>query len=350
MKKLLLSFIFFCLSFSISSACEPYNPIEADFRIQISQTSNIRSYPCTEQSRVLRTVKRWEVYAVIATSWSWYKIGFTDGNAGWIWNKLAQETEEEVKLPHTDISSYQLTEKEILLAKKIVNKIEYSINKKWIAEKDRYIEKLTTLRQKFEIWSRKYVLVNYIYQEIQKVQFHSVAQDELSEKDIDIHALKEHWLSLHNTARNDLWLASYIYDTKLNSTAFEWSSESKQRGSMTHERRPWDGYYNYPIIQEWFRQRWVECVARGWVTASESIAKFSYRCSDGNCTEEVKNSLNDVFDMYMSEKGLQYPQNAHYRAITHTAFTKMWMWISIEHTGNNRYEYYLTTHYCTDYK
>jgi len=59
--------------------------------------------------------------------------------------------------------------------------------------------------------------------------------------------------------------------------------------------------------------------------------------------------------MFMAEKWLKYPLDAHYRAIVHKNLNYIWFWISIKKENHNysiykEYDYYkiyLTTHYCT---
>lgn len=59
--------------------------------------------------------------------------------------------------------------------------------------------------------------------------------------------------------------------------------------------------------------------------------------------------MKKIFDIYMSEKWLKYPMDAHYRAIVHPNISQIWVWIKLQETSDkNFYEYYITSHYCSE--
>ena len=120
---------------------------------------------------------------------------------------------------------------------------------------------------------------------------------------------------------------------------------------MDHKRNYWDASYDYHKIEKWFQERWVKCKPKNRVTSSESIWKFWYYCKDNECTDELLKSVKQIFDIYMAEKWQSY--DLHYRAITHASISKMWVWIAIKKSEdewfNNYYDYYITTHYCTEF-
>lgn len=132
---------------------------------------------------------------------------------------------------------------------------------------------------------------------------------------------------------------------------------------MDHKRYSNSWFYDYFIIEKWFKDRWVVCKNINWVTTSESIWAFSYFCkkTKKNCNDELLKSLKKIFDIYIAEKGLKYPANAHYRAIVHKNLSQIGFWIklikTISPSKKNReyysdydyYKYYVTTHYCSQF-
>ncbi len=167
---------------------------------------------------------------------------------------------------------------------------------------------------------------------------------------IDFEKINIQWFNWHNQERTKLWLSKYTIDDRLMNTAYEWSTYQCSINEMTHKRVKNDSYYNYPRIEKWFNDRWVNCEVLWWVTSSESIWQYSYQCTDWECSDELIDSLKEIFNIYMSEKTMTYPSNAHYRAIINNYFTKMWMGISIKKSDNGFYDFYVTTHYCTKFK
>lgn len=86
------------------------------------------------------------------------------------------------------------------------------------------------------------------------------------------------------------------------------------------------------------------------MTVTESIWNGLYKCNDWNCNDELIGAMKRVFDMYMKEKKVKYPNNPHYRAISSWNLSKIWFWVSIKEKKNNYYDFYITTHYCSNLK
>ena len=144
---------------------------------------------------------------------------------------------------------------------------------------------------------------------------------------------------------------------RLDNTAYEWSKfQAKEKKIMSHKRNWWSLFYDYHEIEKWFTDRWVKCSVAWWATSSESIWKFWYYCNDYECTDELVKSLKTIFDIYMAEKWLAYPANAHYKWIVLAELSKIWIWLFIEERFDDTYkdyrsyDYYVTTHYCTEFK
>jgi hypothetical protein len=168
---------------------------------------------------------------------------------------------------------------------------------------------------------------------------------------INKNIIDRYWLNLHNNARKKRQLWTYSYDLRLQNTAIEWSYNNFDKKSMDHKRESFDSWYDYPKIEDWFQERWVNCKVKWRTTTSESIWKYGFYCTDWECTEELKLSLKEIFDIYMAEETMSYPANAHYKAIVSPYISKMWLGITLYKADlPNYYEYYMTTHYCTEFK
>ena len=236
----------------------------------------------------------------------------------------------------------------------IINKLVTKFNKKLSNKSISYKIKIKEILYDAKKNSIKDERLSYILNEtLKNLNLYDYKNDYLNHYDqynIDYNKIQNTWLSWHNHERGNLNLDLYSYDDRLNNTSYQWSQYQSSVNTMTHERTFWDWYYNYPIIEKWFQDRLVKCEVSWWVTSSESIAKYWYYCSDENCTDKIVESLREIFILYMAEKWLNYPANAHYKSIIHQNLKKIWLWLYITKTDEtNYYEYYVTTHYCTKF-
>lgn len=246
--------------------------------------------------------------------------------------------------------SYSPTSSDRVLINKLVNSINKKYSDKTIAQKNQIKELLyKTLEQNKNNSSFEYILT----QTLIKLNFYDYKEEYINHYtnyNIDFYNIKETWLWWHNYERGNLNLSYLSFDYRLDNTSYQWSKTQYEKGYMTHERTSWDWYYNYPIIEQWFQDRLVKCNVSWWVTSSESIAKYGYYCHDNNCNDELTESLKEIFLIYMDEKWLSYPANAHYKSIIHSNLWKVWMWLYIYETDeDDYYEYYVTTHYCSSF-
>lgn len=194
--------------------------------------------------------------------------------------------------------------------------------------------------------------ISYIFEEIKKnifiSDFSKYFENHTKKFLINSDEIKNYWLNLHNSKRQNHWLKNYTYSKKLENTALEWSYNNYFKQSMDHKRDYRDGWYDSTKVNNWFVQRWVNCPVSWYTRESESIAKYGFYCNDWECSEEFKESLKVIFDIYYAEKYLSYPENAHYLAIVSKNLKTLWVWYTLYQTADPEYyEYYLTTHYCT---
>ena len=258
---------------------------------------------------------------------------------------------------NTFASWYKLNSSDKIIVNKISSKIKTLLDKKDLSFRKKLESNLNKIQEKYKNNEKIYEIIkqvkinNYLFTHKEEYLNH------YKNYYIDFNKVKSEWLSWHNKERWELNRKLYSYDERLDNTSYEWSKiQSKEKKIMSHKRNTWDIYYDYKKIEKWFNERWVKCKVKWWATTSESIWKFWYYCNDYNCTDELNKSLKEIFNIYMSEKWLWYPADAHYRWIVHKDLTKIWLWLRIEQNFSDEYEnyrsydYYVTTHYCTEFK
>lgn len=262
--------------------------------------------------------------------------------------------------------AYKLTMKDKLLVNDISTKINKISDKKWDIITSKYVTTINKTIKKVEKDSRIYQILTWIKTSIvnhkndkykKENNVEEIKNEELKEGNyksttnfsvlkIDMNKVREAWLWFYNSVRKDMWRTLYSYDTKLNDTAEEWSDSSMSRWLVSHKRDTNDSYYNYNKINSWFKNRWVVCKNVNRITHSENIWRWYYKCTDSNdCTDKLITWIKEVFDMYMAEK--YKTSQTHYQSIINKEFNKIWLWISIKNLWN-KYEFYITTHYCTE--
>lgn len=265
---------------------------------------------------------------------------------------------------------YNLTMKDKLLITNISTKINKLTEKKWDIIVSRYVAKINLAIKKSKKDSRTYLILTWIktkivdyqntkYKKENKIEEKKVevkketnkstyeSKNSFSDLKIDMSRVRTAWLWYYNEVRKNIWKSEYSFDEKLNDTAEEWSDTSLSRWVMSHKRDSGDSYYNYNKITSRFKDRWVVCKNVNRITHSENIGRWYYSCSDSNdCTDKLIWGIKQVFDMYMAEKWKS--NHVHYDSVVMTQFSKIWVWIAIKKSGGSNYEFYITTHYCTE--
>jgi len=264
--------------------------------------------------------------------------------------------------------SYKLTIKDKILITNISTKINLLADKKWdiivskyVAAIDKALKKtkkdskiniiLTSIKTKIIAYSqekyKKEIEIEDIKKEEIKNESWYESKTNFTDFKIDINKVRESWLWYFNSVRKNKWRDLYSFDSKLNDSAQEWSDTSLSRWIMSHKRDENDSYYNYNKITSWFKDRWVVCKNINRTTNSENIWRWYYSCSDWNdCTDKLISWTKEVFDFYMDEKGKS--NQVHYESVVKKEFNKIWVWIAIKKSWENNYEFYITTHYCTE--
>lgn len=160
---------------------------------------------------------------------------------------------------------------------------------------------------------------------------------------INMDIVRSTWLAWTNAARSENGLNPYSYDAALNRTSTIWAQYSKNRGYINHKRPTQAAYYDYKIIEAWFKNLGVEFKNVNRITFSESINWGIYQCSESDCTDTFIKSMRTGFDFFMSEKGKKY--KPHYDSIMNSEFQKIGLGIAIDKASD---KYYLTVHYGTE--
>ena len=236
-----------------------------------------------------------------------------------------------------------------LIVNKIVSKLSSNLSQKSQADKKKIKTLLYSIINQNKSNQRIVYLMEETLKKLSLFEFKNEYSKHYKDNYINYDYVKNTWISRHDEQRKLLNLWNLENKSILDNTAYEWSKEQSFRQKMSHERNIWDWFYNYPIIENWFQDRLVKCKVADHATSSESIAHYWYYCYTRNCNDQMLESLKEIFDIYMNEKWLSYPANAHYKSIVFPAFTQVWFWLYIKKEDNsNYYDYYISTHYCTE--
>ncbi len=157
---------------------------------------------------------------------------------------------------------------------------------------------------------------------------------------VDMNRVRDAWLSWTNEARAAAGLSAYSMNSQLDRTAYVWSVEGRNRGTMTHQRVGTTAYYDYYAIQSWFKNLGVTFDSVGGVSFTENIGRGPYSCRDDECTDEVISAMRYTFDYFMSEKGKSY--RPHYNSIMSGSFKVIGFGMVLSSN-----QYYMTVHYGT---
>lgn len=165
---------------------------------------------------------------------------------------------------------------------------------------------------------------------------------EYTPTNVDMQKVKEARLSRHNDERQKLWLYTYTWSIKLDSSAQKRAEYLAQINKATHKRLKSDWYYNYNSIKSRFSwQNIIFPKEKSWIANfTENLAYQYYKCNKADCTQDLISALKKWFNFFMSEKKYKGP---HYRAVISKQFKVIGMWIGIVW---NRY--YVVTHYGTN--
>ena len=160
---------------------------------------------------------------------------------------------------------------------------------------------------------------------------------------VDLAKVRATWLDWTNAVRQENNLAPYTYNDELDRTATIWSETSKQKGYIDHKRPGQTTYYDYKIIETWFKNLGLEFKNVNGKTFTESINWDYYKCSAPECTDALTKAIRHGFDFFMSEKGKPY--SPHYDSIINPEFKQIGLGIIVDKTAG---KYYLTVHYATE--
>ncbi|MDD3144555.1 MAG: hypothetical protein PHV23_00425 [Candidatus Gracilibacteria bacterium] len=255
--------------------------------------------------------------------------------------------------------AYDLSRNDIVTINKIVSKIEKNANILGIYYRDIVIAEYEVSLRKLANDSNSYFIMKQLIIKLKQIKFFDLAKKEAINNKVNLEKLKENWLNWHNDARYNSKLKTYYsYDERLDNTAFQWSINNKEKGIMDHKRFENSSFYDSSQIENWLLDRGVKCKAINGITSSESLGYHSYYCkkNQADCSDEAIKAAKEIFEMFMSEKGLKYPLDAHYRAIVHKNLNYIGFGLAIKKEENNLdykdydyYKIYITTHYCSEF-
>ncbi len=252
------------------------------------------------------------------------------------------------------LHAYTLSDKDTRLVDTVTSIIDRKIQKKWETYKTSILELLQKIKTQSDKDTRKYELMNALIENVSELKI--VTQEDLDNETLaTYHAnpskMREYWLGLYNDYRRDQWLQEYSYDKRLEKTGQEWANIMLSRWKISHERTPWDGYYNYPVIEQWFQDRWVKCKVSWRTTSTEYTGYHAYYCPNWwDCTDKANEALEWIFDYYLAEKDLPFAQNSHYRTTVSPYLQYMWLGISFKDEWNGWIQIYTAAHFCTEFE
>ncbi|MCX6823321.1 MAG: CAP domain-containing protein [candidate division SR1 bacterium] len=166
----------------------------------------------------------------------------------------------------------------------------------------------------------------------------SYAQDTTLPAHVNFSKVQSAWLDWQNTERKKLGLATYTGNSILQSSAQDRAEALKDMGTVTHQRKASDGYYNYRSIKSRFGDHGVGFSDDSGTLFSESLGWGYYVCSKDDCTDSLIKAIKSTFTFFMNEKG-KWSQ-PHYKAIISKDFTSVGLGIAT--IGK---QYYLVSHY-----
>jgi len=171
----------------------------------------------------------------------------------------------------------------------------------------------------------------------------SSCADENLPSTISMSEVRQTWLDWYNDVRAESGLHGYVYNDYLNYSATVWSEYMKDIGNMTHKRPGQTDYYDYSIITDWFSDLGLAFKNNQGVTYSENIGAGTYRCNDSDCTQELIDAIENIFNGYMAEKGTPY--TGHYDSVMNAYFNEIGLGIALD---MSKEWFYLTVHYGTE--
>ncbi len=161
---------------------------------------------------------------------------------------------------------------------------------------------------------------------------------------VDMNRVRSTWLSWYNDTRSSLGLGLYSYDSRLDVTAHAWNIEFAALKWQNHHRRhPGDRYYDFDVIDSWFKARGIDPVVINHAKHVENVGYGYYSCSQSDCTDALIKSIESTYRFFMSERGKSY--DAHYRSIIQSNFSRIGLDII---TVPEDHRYYITIHYITE--
>jgi len=173
-----------------------------------------------------------------------------------------------------------------------------------------------------------------------EIQCQTLGEDLPSSLDMD--KIRQAWLDWANGERTKNGLSAYTINPQLNRTATIWSEKAKSRGYLDHKRDGQTLYYDYSLIQSWFKNLGLEFETISSHQFVENITWSTFTCTQEDCTDTVINHLKNYgFDYFMSEKGKNYAP--HYDSIMSPYYKEIGMGLAVD-SGN---KYYFTIHYDT---
>jgi len=362
---LILFFITIQPNFAENS-CEIKEVPREHFYVDVQSNVNVRNMPCTSDSEILRVAKKGETLHVVGQLNDFLKVTDEYGVYHWVWMwavdesfvNLSQDDKQRAS-EFVDLLEKLLDKQDKKIDTSFIKSIKKLVNSYNISQKEELL-----FDEIFYIMHEKNVDAVDIREENQDDNSQTIPDENIDDDDwnqqeepiqendnqnlddfkIDKQKAAQYWLDLNNDERESRGLYDYVFDSRLNNSAQNWSEYQKSISTATHRRNSNDAYYDYQKITNWLADEWVVCKNIDKFTHTENVGWGGYTCSDDDCTDELQTAMTRTFDFYMSEE----PENGpHFRSVVNDYFTQIGVGISVKQVKQNYYEFYSTIHYCT---
>jgi len=184
----------------------------------------------------------------------------------------------------------------------------------------------------------------------QQIATQTLVQSNNNMQNVDIQKVRTAFLNSINIIRQTRWRKKYAYDERLDYSAYAWAQTLSERNQVTPTNRssPWphwrntpdEWYYNYSVIDQRFRDRWVNATIINWVNHTENVSKPHFSCKQEDCTQATIDALEWTLDRFMAEESYD---GAHFRSIVKKEFRYIGLWLYKDANG-----LWVVIHYATD--
>ncbi len=155
---------------------------------------------------------------------------------------------------------------------------------------------------------------------------------------IDMNKVRNTWLEWHNKVRTENGVEPMTLQDGLNYSATIWAKSNLASGNISHKRG--EGVK----IQDWFKETGITfSTDYEKIEIGENLGLKTYACSEADCTDEVIQEIEAVFNAFMAEQDAL--NSEHFQNIVSDKHLQLGLGMAIDENNNL---IYLTTHYAQE--